>query len=211
MQIIKYEHSCLDIQEKSDRLVVDPGVLSRSLTNLSSIKALVITHVHPDHFDEQKVRTIIDVNPDIHVFSTGEVAQKLTYISVTVPDLNKVYKVGDISLEFFGQKHAMILPSLPLIENFGVLVNDKLYYTGDSFTPCPKPHVTLGITTSAPWMKISETADFIRSDSATRVFPCHDGFLNNDGRNLVNGLVRTVVEASGKEYLILDQDTALDL
>jgi L-ascorbate metabolism protein UlaG (beta-lactamase superfamily) len=34
MNITKYEHSCLDVKDKSERLIVDPGVLSKSFTDL---------------------------------------------------------------------------------------------------------------------------------------------------------------------------------
>jgi glyoxylase-like metal-dependent hydrolase (beta-lactamase superfamily II) len=206
MNIIKYEHACIDIRVEKSRLIIDPGIFSMSLTDLASIDVLIITHVHPDHLDEQKVRAIIAANPNIKVFSTHEVAIKLSDLIVIVPELEKVYTELGVTLEFFGQLHASILPSIPQVQNFGVLVNSELYYTGDSFTPCPKPHTMLGITVSAPWMKLSEAVDFISQDSATTIFPCHDGFLNDSGRALINGLLRTVVEATHKTYTILGTD-----
>jgi hypothetical protein len=203
MNITKYEHSCIDVRVGASRLIIDPGSFAISLIDLDSIDILVITHIHPDHLDEQKVRDIVTNNPDVRIFSTDEVSKKIKDLSVIVPKLGKNYEIKDIMLEFFGNLHATILPAIPKVQNFGVLVNNELYYTGDSFTPCSKPHNLLAITAYAPWMKISDSADFIHSDSARFVFPSHDGFLNDSGRNLVNGLLKKATELSNKTYLSL--------
>lgn len=203
MNITKYEHACLDIQNGNSRLIIDPGVFSKSMTDFSGIDAIVITHVHPDHFDPDKITKIIAQNPEVRVFTTTEVAKQLANPNVHTPDREQTITVGEISLEFFGEDHAVIDPSYPLAENIGVLINDTLYYPGDSFTTCPKPYDILAIPVHAPWLKFSETADFIRSSSASRLFPTHNGFINEDGHALYDRLLTNVCTETQKELLQL--------
>jgi L-ascorbate metabolism protein UlaG (beta-lactamase superfamily) len=199
-KITKYEHSCLDINDGSARLIVDPGMFSSSLTDFSKITALVITHVHPDHFDKQKVEAIIASNPDVMIFSTEEVSKELPSGRVTVPLIGQTYQVGSLAFEFFGGLHAAILSDSPSTQNFGVLVNDTFYYPGDSFTPCPKMHSALALPVMAPWLKLSEAVSFMETDNASHVFPVHDGFLNDAGQDLINRLLTPATEADGKTY-----------
>lgn len=212
MKLTKYEHACLDIKEGTDRLVVDPGFLSESLTNLNGITALVITHVHPDHFDQTKVAKIIEANPSLQIFTTQEVKDQLGgQGSVTIPDIGKPFTIGAFNLEFFGGQHATIAPTYPANQNYGVLVNDKLYYPGDSFTPCPKPHQVLAAPAMAPWLRFDDTTSFVPTSSASKFFPTHNGFLNDAGTDLYERMFKGLAEAIKKDYIFLAPGDLLDI
>jgi L-ascorbate metabolism protein UlaG (beta-lactamase superfamily) len=211
MKIIKYEHACLDIREGDDRLIIDPGIYSSSLTDVTNVTALVITHVHTDHYDEEKIKQILMQNPTLQIFTTDEVKKKLNGGTVTVPELTKIYQAGNFRLEFFGGQHAMITQTYPINQNVGVLVNDTLYYPGDSLTPCPKPHTVLAVPTMAPWLKISEAIDLITADTAQKVIPSHDGFLNDAGHDMHTRLLSQAAEASHKTYYPLKPTESLEV
>lgn len=211
MKLTKFEHSCFDITEGTDRLVIDPGVFSPSLTDFANITALVITHVHPDHFDPEKVSKIIAQNPKVKIFTTQEVAKAIKNPLVTVPETNQEFAVGAFQLEFFGGQHAIIAPSYPVNQNYGVLVNSKFYYPGDSLTVCPKVHQVLAVPVMAPWLKFSETATFIPQNSGTKLFAAHNGFVNADGQALYDRLLGMVVEGSDKTYQFLAPGQSLDI
>jgi probable F420-dependent oxidoreductase len=70
--------------------------------------------------------------------------------------------VGDFTLRFFGGTHAVIHSSIPTIENVGVLVNEELYYPGDSYAVPEGIEVdTLAAPLGAPWLKIGEAMDYV--------------------------------------------------
>lgn len=211
MKLTKLEHSCMDIKEGADRLLIDPGVFSPSAKDFSNVTAVVITHIHPDHFDITKVTKIIEQNPTVKIYTPQEIADEIKDPHVTVPDTNKTYSAGSLALEFFGEQHAVILPSYPVAQNIAVLVNDKLYHPGDSFTDCPKPHTTLSVPVMAPWLKFSEVAEFISRSGATKLIPTHNGFINADGQSLYDRLVGGVAESTGKEYTFLAPGESLEI
>ena len=71
-------------------------------------------------------------------------------------------EVGPFRLRFFGGRHAQIHSSIPVIDNVGVLVNESLYYGGDSFAVPEGVAVdVLAAPAGAPWMKIAEAMDYV--------------------------------------------------
>lgn len=211
MKLTKYEHACLDLREGSSRLVIDPGVFSSNFSDYNNVTALVITHVHPDHFDEAKVAKLLDSNPKLQIFTTQEVADKLKSPAVHVPEIYKDYVVGDFTLQFCGGQHATISPSYPDAQNFAVLVNQKLFYPGDSLVQCEKPHTVTAVPAMAPWLKFSEAAEFVEKDTAQMIFPTHNGFINKDGQALYDRLFSATAEGAGKQYQFLAPTTSIEI
>jgi hypothetical protein len=211
MKLTKFEHSCLDIKDGSDRLIIDPGLYSASLSDFKNITVVVITHIHGDHFDPEKIANIITANPQLKIFTTQEVADELKSALVTVPKNQKPYAVGAFRLEFFGDQHDVVSPNFPRAQNFGVLINDKLYDPGDSTTPCPKPHTTLALPTMAPWLKFSETEEFLPTSSAKTFFSTHNGFINQAGQTMYDHFFSGLAKDTGKTYQFLAPGQSIEI
>jgi len=211
MKLTKLEHACIELNEGASRLIIDPGIFAISLTNLSGITAVVITHLHPDHFDETKVGQILEQNPGVPIFTTQQLAERLPAGAATVPTLGQTYQAGDFTLQFYGTMHAIIMDNMPQDQNVGVRVNNALYYPGDSFTPCPDAHSVTAVPSNAPWMKLAEAVDFLRSDQATQHFPTHYGFMNEAGFDLANRLLGGASEQANKTYHPLKPGDTLEL
>src|SRR5882672_4639403 len=77
MKIIKYEHACLVVEEQEQRLVIDPGVDSVSYNDFANISAVILTHVHTDHFNPEKLTAIFQQNPNVKLFTVQAVADEL--------------------------------------------------------------------------------------------------------------------------------------
>jgi L-ascorbate metabolism protein UlaG (beta-lactamase superfamily) len=210
MKITKYEHACLDISEGNSRLIVCPGVFSSSLRDFSNITAVVVTHVHADHLDPEKIQEIIAKNPEVKIFTTKEASKEINpNVSVGVP--GKPITVGSFTLEFFGEDHAEIDPRTPVAQNIGVLINDKLYYPGDSFTECPKQFKVLAVPASAPWLRIAEVIPLVENSSCKQVFPTHNGLLSDAGHQVTNNWLQTFAQRSGKEFTFLKPGESIEV
>lgn len=210
MKITKYEHACLDIKDGTSRLIICPGQFTDSLTDFNNISAIVITHIHGDHFSPQIIKKAIQANPDVRIFSTKEVVQKANS-NAEVAVLDKQYVVNNFTLEFFGEKHSEIDPQTPVVENIGVLVNDKLYYPGDSFTECPKPFEVLAVPASAPWLKISQTIPLIENSQCKLVFPTHNALLSEIGHSITNNWLQKFTERAGKKFTYLKPGESIEI
>ena len=94
--------------------------------------------------------------------------------------------MAGFSVATFGGEHATIVEGFPVPPNVGYLVDDALYYPGDSFFVPDVAVETLLAPASAPWMKMAETIAFVRAIQPHRVHPTHDAVLSDIGRSMVD-------------------------
>ena len=207
MKITKHGHACLELLEGGERIIIDPGFYTEPMGQTTEVLAVVITHNHDDHCSEAQLGALLAGNPGMQVFATDEVRARL---GASMPDLKVTavhhgdfYPIGDFTLEFFGDLHQEIHRSIPIIQNCGVMVNDKLYYPGDSYTQPDRPVELLACPTSAPWLKIGDVMDFVAAVKPRRSFATHNIHLSEVGHDMNNGRVKLVTEQGGGtfEYL----------
>jgi L-ascorbate metabolism protein UlaG (beta-lactamase superfamily) len=185
MRVTKLEHAALVIEHSGDRLFVDPGKFTTPITEASGALAVVITHLHDDHWTPEQLARIRERNPEVRIFGPQGVVDAAGQAGIAVERVapGDRVAVGPFELRFFGGRHAMIHPSIPVIDNVGVLVNDTLYYAGDSFVVPEGIAVdALAAPAGAPWMKIAESMDYVMAVKPRRCFPTHEMVLSRDGR-----------------------------
>ena len=135
-------------------------------------------------------------------------------IGDTLP--NKAIAAGDkinsppFTLEFFGGTHATIHPSLPPVANLGVMINETVYYPGDSFTNPEKSVKVLALPVTAPWMRIAEAMDYVGDIKAHIVFPTHDAVASETGKQLADKMIPSFVESYGGSYQRLTSSLEID-
>ncbi|WP_309129389.1 MBL fold metallo-hydrolase [Microbacterium sp.] len=212
MRVTKHEHAALRIEHDQQTLLIDPGSFTTPLTDLSDLAAVVITHEHPDHWTTEHLAAALAAAPDAPVYSTAGVAQAAEDVPVTVVEPGDTVTAGPFTLRFFGGDHAVIHSSLPRIRNVGVLVNDLLYYPGDSYAVPEGVDVdTLAAPLGAPWLKIGEAMDFVLAVSPRRSFGTHDMTLSDVGRSMHRARLQWATEQHGGRFFALDPGDSLDL
>ena len=211
MQLTKREHACLDIQLEQSRLIIDPGIFTKPLNDYSKITTVVITHEHPDHYDQEKIQQILAENPNVKIFCTAKVAESIADPRTQVVRAGDSIAAGNFKLDFFGEKHATIAQQIEPIDNVGVLINDKLFYPGDALTQIDKPYEVLALPINAPWTKLSEVIDYIVNSPARIVFPTHNGLLNQNGLNVYYSYPKQICGQNNKQMIILDNQQAFTI
>ena len=203
MNVTKYEHACLVVEEQGKKLVIDPGIFTTSLPNLKGVVAIVVTHVHADHFDPEKLRAIVQQNPEARIFSTAEVAKEVADLPITAVTGGTAETVAPFSLAFYGELHAEVHRSRPRNQNVGVMINDTLYYPGDSFALPGVPIKVLALPTSGPWLKVAEMIDFAAAAKPAQAFGTHNALLSDIGHSMINSMAQQAVEAVGGTFTYL--------
>ncbi|TBN56068.1 MBL fold metallo-hydrolase [Glaciihabitans arcticus] len=211
MKLTKHEHACLVLEKSGDVLVVDPGSFTMPLDDLRGVVAIVITHEHPDHWTPEQLDRILEVNTDARIFGPAGVAAAASTYNITVVADGDTHEVGAFTLAFYGAKHAIIHSSIPVIDNVGVLVDDTLWYGGDSFTIPPVPVDTLAVPAGAPWLKIAESIDYTIAVAPKRSFPTHEMVLSVAGKTMSNGRIEAATRQGGGEFFPLEPGETLDL
>jgi L-ascorbate metabolism protein UlaG (beta-lactamase superfamily) len=204
MRITKLEHAALILEEAGRRLVVDPGGLTNPILGLTDVDAVVITHEHPDHWNADQLQRIKDSSPGVAIYGPSGVVRAAADAGITTVSPGETVEVASWTLRFFGGNHAVIHPTIPIVENVGVLVNERFYYPGDSFyVPIGVQVDTLAAPAGAPWMKVSEGMDYITQVAPKRAFGTHDGVLSAAGAGLVHDRFKAVTEAKGGVYFAM--------
>jgi L-ascorbate metabolism protein UlaG (beta-lactamase superfamily) len=211
MKVTKYEHACLVIEKGDETLVIDPGAFTMPLTDVGGVVAVVITHEHADHWTAEQLERILDRNPDAKVFGPPGVAAAATGITVDSVVGGDEREVGGFRLAFTGGKHAQVHESIPIVDNVGVIVDDLLYYPGDSFDLPGTEVAVLAVPSSGPWLKTGEAMDFIAAVKPRRAFPVHDAVLSVIGKGMVNGRLEAIGKPNGTEFFVLEAGESTDL
>ncbi|HAM26536.1 MAG TPA: MBL fold metallo-hydrolase [Microbacteriaceae bacterium] len=212
MRVTKHEHACLIVEASGKILVVDPGSFTTALVGLNDVVAIVITHEHADHWTAEQLTRILERNPAARIFGPAGVAAAATDFDITVVNGGDSQEVEPFTLRFFGEKHAVIHSSVPVVDNVGVLINNALYYAGDSYTVPEGVEVdTLAAPAGAPWLKIGDAIDFVLAVKPRRAFGTHEMVLSVAGKSLANARLRWATEQGGGEFVVLEPGDSLDL
>ena len=211
MTIQKFLHSCLLVTVNGRKLLIDPGTFSfieekTSPEAIGPVDVILLTHEHPDHYHVDSVKTILKNNPQTKIITNGAVAallQKENIACSVIEDNQKTTEKG-VSIEGHGNVHAVIYPSLPLVQNTGYFIANRLFYPADAFTNPKRPVEILAVPISGPWLRMSEGIDYAKEIKPKICFPVHDGILKIPG--LVHRIPPVILESFGIKFTVLEID-----
>lgn len=212
MKLTKYVHACVVLEDEGKKVIIDPGAFTPNLPDLTDVVALIITHEHQDHFSADHIQNIVSANPDLEIFAADGVAEQLPDIEISTVAAGEECTAGTFSFKFFGGLHAEVHKIFQRPANIGVLINDSIYYPGDSFdTPDTKPKVLL-VPTSGPWLKTGEIIDFISKVKPTGlVIPTHNALQSELGDTLTEDWLRSTCEKQGATFKHIAPGESIDL
>ncbi|HEV7742451.1 MAG TPA: MBL fold metallo-hydrolase [Pseudolysinimonas sp.] len=210
MKVTKYEHATLLLSVGDDTLVIDPGMFL-SAVDFGNVAGIVITHEHGDHWTPDQLGRILEKNPDAPIYGPAGVQTAANGFDVTVVKAGDEIEAGPFTLKFFGETHALIHESVPAPDNLGVLVNDELYYPGDSYTVPDLEVGTLAAPLGAPWLKIGEAMDFVLAVKPKRALYAHDMTLSAAGKKMHADRLAWATEKNGGVFHPLEVGESLDI
>ncbi|GGX07572.1 MBL fold metallo-hydrolase [Streptomyces chryseus] len=184
MKLTKKSHACVRLEKDGRTLVIDPGNFSEPDAAVGA-DVVLVTHEHPDHFAEDRLRAALEAGPGAEIWTLRSVADQL---SAAFP--GRVHTVGHgdafsaagFDVQVHGELHAVIHPDIPRITNVGYLVDGSVFHPGDALTVPDQPVETLMLPVMAPWSKISEVIDYVREVRPRRAIDIHDALLTDLAR-----------------------------
>ncbi|NKQ25299.1 MBL fold metallo-hydrolase [Streptomyces galbus] len=211
MKLTKMSHACVRLEKDGRTLVLDPGGFSEE-DAAAGADAILVTHEHPDHFHEGRLRAALDADPAAEVWALRSVAEQLAPAfpgRVHTVGHGDTFTAAGFDVQVHGELHAVIHPDLPRVTNVGYLVDDGLvFHPGDALTVPDHPVQTLLVPVQAPWSKISEVIDYVREVGPRRVYDVHDALLTDLARPIYDTHLGNL---GGSEHLRLAPGGTADL
>ncbi|MBR3319580.1 MBL fold metallo-hydrolase [Candidatus Saccharibacteria bacterium] len=198
MKITKLEHSGIIIEKGGKLIVFDPVELTKEIPLLENVSAIIVTHKHADHLQPEIISRIRNDNPSAKIFTTEDTASLID--GSVVAKGGDGFEIDGFKLGFFGKDHAAIIPGQIPCENIGVVVDDRIVNPGDSFELPDEKADVLFVAISAPWLKIAESINFIKTAKPKIVIPVHDALLSDFGMSICNRLMKAACDEVGVEY-----------
>ncbi|MFF0484211.1 MBL fold metallo-hydrolase [Streptomyces sp. NPDC004435] len=210
MKLTKKSHACVRLEKDGRTLVLDPGAFTEQDAALGA-DALLVTHEHPDHFDEGRLRAALDADPAVELWTLRSVAARLAAAypgRVHTVGHGDTFTAAGFDVQVHGELHAVIHPDIPRITNVGYLVDGSVFHPGDALTVPGTPVDTLLLPVMAPWNKISEVIDYVREVKPRRAYDIHDALLTDLARPLYD---RQIGELGGTDHRRLDPGASAEL
>ncbi|GAA2770568.1 MBL fold metallo-hydrolase [Streptomyces rameus] len=192
MKLTKKSHACVRLDKEGRTLVIDPGGFSEEDAAVGA-DAILITHEHPDHFDEGRLRAALEANPAAEIWTLRSVVDRITAAfpgRVHTVGHGDTFTAAGFDVQVHGELHAVIHPDIPRITNVGYLVDDgQIFHPGDALTVPDHPVRTLMLPVMAPWNKISEVIDYVREVGPQRAYDIHDALLTDLARPIYDNQI----------------------
>lgn len=206
MKITRFGHACLLVETDGARILIDPGVFSQGFESLNDLDAVVVTHQHPDHLDQDRLPALLAVNPGTRLLVDPQTHDLLSAKGIDCATLTagEAVELKDVTLTPVGRLHAVIHDYVPRIDNVGVVVTAggvRLYHPGDAYDGEPGDVDVLAVPLTAPWASVKETIAFVRRISARVAIPIHDMTASDAGRGMY---VQHVSSFSGDDTTVHD-------
>jgi len=210
MRITKFGHSCFLIEDSGARILFDPGVFSSGFEDLDQLDAILITHQHPDHYVAGNIRGLLDKSAKARVFADEGSAMLMHKAGIDAKAVRAGdrFEVAGLPVAVYGKSHETIHPDIPVIPDAGFFVAERFFYPGDAYTVPGVPVELLATPAAAPWLKIADAIDYLRSMKPKVAFPAHDAVLSEHGHALHNALLSSMGGAG--EYRVLAHGVATE-
>jgi len=212
MNVVKLGHACLRLVKDGRTLVIDPGVWTEPAA-LDGADAVLVTHAHPDHVDQDALRATLAVNPDLQVWTNPSFADAFEAPAgrVHAVEDGEQLDVAGFAIRVVGEWHAEIHRDIPRIHNVGFVVDDVLFHPGDALTFPATPVELLCVPLHGPWLRTGELVDWIRAVAPRRTLAIHDALLSERGLGLMDRLLGPDGPGTGASYVRLAVGESLDI
>lgn len=208
MLVTHHGHACVVIEDpagSTGRILIDPGNLADDISGVGGIDAVLITHEHPDHIEDEKLAKLRAANRGLSLYGNPGVLSVLSVeererVTVLSNDGTARATIAGWDVNAHTTTHATIYPALPDITNNAYLIDGRVWHPGDAFEVPPSPVDILLLPIGAPWMKLAEAVDYLRAVAPKVAIPIHQGGLQPAHQELHVGLL-TKFAPEGTELL----------
>lgn len=181
MKITKYPQSCLLVESKTTRILIDPGsfVAAKYTPNLfGQIDAILLTHEHSDHAHAQLIGTL-KVGAT-KVYANASTKALLGDLVSDVVNDGESFEVGTVKITAHDLPHVALIDGTPGPQNTGYVIDNMLFHPGDGVKIDDVKVLVGAIPIAGPDLSARDAYDLAISIGCKVMIPIHyDYFLES--------------------------------
>ena len=133
MKITKFPQSCILVESKKTKILIDPGTVKydeKFFKIWKKADAVLVTHRHSDHINAAVLEKL-----NVPIYSTKEVSKFYPNLKINIVKQKDNIVIGSMNVEVVKAVHGYMLPKGEVKENVGFILNNgskKLYVTSDT-------------------------------------------------------------------------------
>lgn len=203
MKITRYFQSCLLIEIKETRILIDPSGQDKD-KDFGRLDAVFYTHEHSDHFDAAMAQDFVEqgIAP---VYANASTANYIRASKTVVKD-GQEYKVNGLKIKAIELPHCLMVDGSEGPQNTGYLVNGQLFHPGDGKELAGLKVKTLAAPLNGPDISPHDAFAFGKQVQAQNLIPIHYDYLGGNP----DFFARTA-EAQGMKTHSLDLGESIEL
>lgn len=218
MKITKFPQSCLLVETKGKKILIDPGTIGYKEEYFdiwNEANVILVTHKHGDHCHEEVLKKL---DKDIIIYSTQEVANAYPDLNISViKEDDMIFTLPEINIEVVHAVHGyqpLLKGNKEIHENVGYIIDDgrnRLYTTSD--TICFKneykadilcvPVTGYGLTMSA-----FEASLYSKEVGAILTLPIH---MDNPAFPPNHEFIKEMFTKYNIDYEIVDNEETIEI
>lgn len=217
MKITKFPQSCLLLETKGKKILIDPGNLKYKeeyFAIWNSVDLILITHKHPDHCNSEVLEKL---DKNIKIYSTQEVQNAYPALPIHVVKENDVLELDSIKIEVVHAVHGyqpLLKGGKEIYENVGYIIDDgqnRLYTTSDTIcfqNDYQADILCVPVTGHGVTMSAFEAALYAKEVGAVLTLPIH---MDNPAFPPDFKFIEEMFEKYEVEYEILENDETIEV
>lgn len=217
MKITKFPQSCLLIETKGKKILVDPGTLKYKeeyFAVWNAVDMVLITHKHPDHCYTEILEKL---DKTIKIYSTQEVQDANPTLSIQIVKENDTIELENIKIEVVHAIHGyqpLLKGDKEIHENVGYIIDDgknRLYITSDTIcfrNDYQADILCVPVTGHGLTMSAFEAALYAKEVGAVLTLPIH---MDNPAFPPDFEYIKKMFEKYKVDYEILENEETIEV
>lgn len=207
MRVTKYVHSCLLIEHDDKSVLIDPGIYSWPNINLDvlpELDAVLITHVHADHFYPEAIHQLRARQPELPVVTNLQVYKALAEAKIESSRPKFDWLESEMA------KHPVLPWGEGQIANTVFHVFGLLTDPGDSHD-LKKSRDVLALPITAPWGSMMAAIQLGLRLKPKIVLPIHDYHWHDEARGSAYANAQKALAERNIEFVPLETGISVEL